>query len=130
MNDIQDIIEAFADNEPVDPGQLKDALAAPEGRDYLIDLLVLRGFVRGDGGARPSLAVGHTIPSPSRTRWLSVAAAIAALSLAGGYYAGRQSGAVASVGESGAAMNVSAPEPTRVIRLEDSADWTERVAEN
>ena len=31
MNDIHAIIEAFADNEPVDPGRLKDALAAPEG---------------------------------------------------------------------------------------------------
>ena len=51
MTDHHDIIAAFVDNEPVGAEDLAAALAAPEGRDYLIDLLVLRGFV-GDGGGR------------------------------------------------------------------------------
>ncbi len=129
MNDMHSIIEAFADNEPVDPGRLKDALAAPEGRDYLIDLLVLRGCVRGDGDTRPSLAVGHAIRAPSRTGWLSAAAALAAVSVIGGYYAGQRSGAPTG-GQPSAAITAAAPEPTRVIRLDDTADWTERVGEN
>ena len=126
MNDIHAIIEAFADNEPVDPGRLKDALAAPEGRDYLVDLLVLRGFVRG-GAPAGMPAVAGPAPGGLRTRWLSVAAAAVAISLAGGYYAGQLAAPVARGNQADAAIDTSAPAPTRVIKLEDSADWIDRV---
>jgi hypothetical protein len=129
MNDIHSIIEAFADNEPVDPGRLKDALAAPEGRDYLVDLLVLRGLVGGDGEYR--LTPAAALPRPvSRARRWSAAAAIAAVSVVGGYYAGQQWAPAASVDEAAAGISTSAPEPTRVIKLEDSADWIDRVGED
>ncbi len=127
MNDMHDIIEAFADNEPVDPGRLKDALATADGRDYLVDLLVLRGFVGGDAGVRSELAPVAPPPASRVWRW-SRAAAIAAVSVAGGYYAGQRSAVTGD--ESRTAVTAAAPEPTRVIRLEDSADWSERVAEN
>lgn len=45
MNEIHDVIEAFADGEPVDPARLTQALSEAEGREHLIDLLVLRGLV-------------------------------------------------------------------------------------
>lgn len=126
MNGIHDIIEAFADNEPVDPERLKDALAAPEARDYLVDILVLRGFVRG-GAPAGVMAVAGPAPGVSRTRWLSVAAAAVAVSVAGGYYAGKQVSPGARGNQADAAIDTSAPAPTRVIKLEDSADWIDRV---
>jgi hypothetical protein len=126
MNDTHAIIDAFADNEPVDPGRLKDALAAPEGRDYLVDLLVLRGFV-GGGASAGVMPVAGPAPGVSRTRWLSVAAAAVVISLAGGYYAGQQVAAVARGNQIDSAIDTSAPQPTRVIKLEDSADWIDRV---
>jgi hypothetical protein len=127
MNDIHEIIEAFADSEPVDPARLKEALATAEGREHLIDVLVLRGVVRGGPGGASKLAAKLEAPRVSRGRWLSVAAAVAALSLAGGYYAGRQSGTVVQEGPPDAVLDTAAPEPTRVIRLEDSADWIDRA---
>ncbi len=47
MTDYQDVIAGFVDSEPVEAHALGDALARPEGRAYLIDLLVLRGLVSG-----------------------------------------------------------------------------------
>ena len=126
MNDIHAIIDAFADNESVDPGRLKDALAAPEGRDYLVDVLVLRGFVRG-GAPAGVMPVAGPAPGVSRTRWLSVAAAAVAVSLAGGYYAGQQAAPLARGNQADSVIDTSAPAPTRVIKLEDSADWIDRV---
>lgn len=129
MDNIHRIIEAFADNEPVDPGRLKDALAAPEARDYLVDILVLRGFVRG-GAPAGMTAVAGPVPGVPRARWLSIAAAAVAISLAGGYYAGHLAAPVAQVNQADTAIDTSAPAPTRVIKLEDSADWIDRVGEN
>ena len=129
MNDIHAIIEAFADNEAVDPGRLKDALAAPEGRDYLVDLLVLRRLVSSDLASRPQLAP-VSAQAVSRMRRWSAAAAIGAISVVGGYYAGQQSAPAAGTDEPPGVVRVSAPEPTRVIKLDDSADWIDRAGEN
>jgi hypothetical protein len=43
MTDHHDVIAAFVDNEPVGAAELDAALATPEGREYLIDLLVCAG---------------------------------------------------------------------------------------
>src|SRR5262249_23670367 len=45
MNPLHDVIAEFADGEAVDPNALKQALAEAEGRDHLIDVLVLRGMI-------------------------------------------------------------------------------------
>ena len=129
MNGIHDIIEAFADNEPVDPARLKDALATPEGRDYFVDLLVLRGLVGGDADGRRTLAAPFKRPVSRARRW-SAAAAIGAISVMGGYYAGQQSAPAAGIDEATAPFSTSAPEPTRVIKLDDSADWIDRAGGN
>jgi hypothetical protein len=127
MSEIHTVIEAFADNEPVDPARLKEALATEEGRDHLVDVLVLRGFAGGGAASVPRLVEKPAAPGASRTRWLSAAAIVAAVSLAGGYYAGQQAAPVASLDETAPAIAASAPAPTRVIRLEDSADWIDRA---
>lgn len=125
MTDLQIVIEAFADNEPVDPQLLKEALSTTEGRDHLVDVLVLRGLVRENTATAPS-ATSRLPLRPRRLRWLSVAAGIAALSVAGGYLAGRQSVRPAQRTET-TAISQSAPEPTRVIRLQETADWIDRA---
>ena len=130
MSDIHTVIEAFADNELVDPARLKEALATDEGRDHLVDLLVLRGFVRGGAASVPKLVEKPVPLGASRTRWLSAAVVTAAVSLAGGYYAGQQSAPVQSLDGAAPAIAASAPAPTRVIKLEDSADWIDRAGED
>jgi hypothetical protein len=131
--DIRLTIDAFADGEAVDPGRLSEALATIEGRDYLIDLLVLRGFVASDGASpRAALVASPTPTVPASRRWWPAAAAIAAFSVMGGYYVGQRS--VPASDATGTApranVRVSAPEPTSVIKLDESADWTERVGAN
>ena len=41
-------IAAFIDGEPVAAEPLREALALPEGREYLIDLVALRGLIISD----------------------------------------------------------------------------------
>ena len=45
MTDHLDVIAAFADGEHVEGDALKAALADEAGREYLVDLLALRGLV-------------------------------------------------------------------------------------
>ena len=131
MSEIHDCVSAFADGEPVDPEQLDRALADAEGRAYLIDLLVLRGLY----GRRAPLTAIPDVPGPSarptRLRWVPAAAAVVALSVLGGYVAGRQSGERAQAPDLGplrtqTEITVTAPAPTQVIRLEPGVDWSER----
>jgi len=130
MDNIHSVIDAVADGEAVDPAALKEALATTEGRDYLVDVLVLRGFVTGDGmSMRAALPAGPSAPRGTRRAWFSVAAALAFGSLIGGYYAGQQSTRYPT-SPTGATVAVSAPQPTRVIKLGDSADWIERAGDN
>src|SRR5215471_10161671 len=92
MTDHRDIVSAFLDHEPVEAPALERALADPEGREYFMDLLVLRGFV-----ANPSLRLGPidrsatTEQKPGRRSafWLAAAAALVAVGTTGGYLAGR-----------------------------------------
>lgn len=121
------IVEAFVDGEPVQPPALKDALADSEARDYLVDLLLLRGVV-----ARMELpAAGTTGGRGGRSmylRWLAAAAAMV-ISLFGGYLAGRRMVApveartVEAFVESQSAP--TAPAPTRIITLRPGVNWTE-----
>jgi hypothetical protein len=137
MIEVHEVIEAFADGDCVDADQLKQALAEEAGRDHLIDVLVLRGLMGGGAASRPAMPTPRARSTGSRMRWLSAAAAVALMSLAGGYLAGQRwpgpqaepaSAAVTPVGP--IAPGVSAPAPTRVIRLEPGVDWNERAGGN
>ena len=79
---IEYTIDAFLDGETVAPSALDAALAAAEGRAYLIDALAIRQLV--------SDAPAAVMPARRRpVRWFSARAAILALGLVGlGYAAG------------------------------------------
>jgi hypothetical protein len=124
-------IEAFADGEPVDPQALTEALSHSAGREHLIDLLVLRGLVGGQNTTRPVLISSRASGSVSRLRRLAVAASVAGISVLGGYVLGQRTTEVPRVPNAVTAapdvVPVSAPAPTRIIRLENGVDWNERT---
>jgi hypothetical protein len=146
MSDIHDCIGAFADGEPVDPELLERALADPEGRAYLIDVLVLRGWYghRGSGAElnraggeqdSGSVAAAGTLSAAGKTahgRWLTAIAALITVSVLGGYIAGRQSvprdadERAAAARQAKSDTSLTAPAPTQIIKLEPGVDWNER----
>jgi len=135
MSETHDVVASFVDGEPVDPGRLAAALAEADGRTYLIDLLVLRGLVRGDAGVRPARS-GARSGRPA-ARWWTAAATVVLTGAVAGYFAGVRVGSGgAPAGEltarraSQAALSVPAPQPTSVIRLEPGVDWEERTGGN
>ena len=129
--EMDDVIEAFVDGEAVDPGQLERALARPEGRASLIDLLVLRGLVAGQPPARPVVRDAPVRRMRSRAAWLTMAASIAVAGVVGGYAMGFRSAARQGAAAPEAAVAVpAAPAPTHVIRLESGVDWTEHGGGN
>lgn len=101
MNDTQDVISAFLDDEPFDANALKTALGDPAGRELLIDLIALRHLTRMERAHEPE----HT----GRLRWSTwsrtlVAAAAVVVALVGGYAAGARR-----------SETTSAPPATRVV---------------
>jgi len=140
MTDHRDVIEAFADNEPVRADALEAAFADAGARSHLIDVLVLRGLVgeavhartlRVAGAGEKTEPAGVEKSAARRGLWLTAAAAMVAIGIAGGFMAGR-SGArfspaqpvVTDVPSDDAAGSI-APAPTHVIRLENGVDWNE-----
>jgi hypothetical protein len=149
MTDYQDVIAGFVDSEPVEAHALGDALARPEGRAYLIDLLVLRGLVSGAHtvGSRAANVAGgigaRGLQSAGSSRlshrWLSVAALLT-MGVAGGFLAARLMfvrGPVNQVNGGRPPVEIvtpsspsAAPAPTHVIRMEKGVDWNERSGGN
>lgn len=126
MSDMQDVINAFIDGEPVEAEALDRALAVEAGRSYLIDLLALRGLV--EKPARQSLPVRAA--SPQRKTGLAFWAGVAALvaiGVAGGYVSGRT---VDRTNEIRIVEVREAPAPTHVIRMESGINWNERTGGN
>jgi hypothetical protein len=62
-----DVISAFLDDEPFDPAELAAALADPDGRQLLLDLVALRALVRDEPIAAPVRAAAL-----SRPKWIAV----------------------------------------------------------
>jgi hypothetical protein len=120
------VVEAFLDGERVDPEALKRALAEPDARDHLVDVLALRETV---WSMTPSTWAPVARSGRSRARWLAAAAAVV-LSLTAGYLAGQQQVPSAPPSPSVEAVihvpdSVVAPAPTRVIALQPGVNWTE-----
>lgn len=130
MNDHRDVIAAFLDHEPVEAPALERALADAGGREYFIDLLVIRGFV-ADPTVRLVPAERLTVPARRTGRrsalWLAAAAALVAMGTTGGYVAGRVVDRQRSTLPAEPVVSApAAPAPTHVIRLENGVTWNEK----
>lgn len=114
---MHDVISAFLDNETFDAQELTAALATPEGRHQLIDLIALRSVVQPVEQLRVA-------SSGRRSLWMLASAAAVLLALVGGYQFGRtaESAAAPVLGET---VTVAAPEPTTVLKFEQGVNWTE-----
>ena len=66
--DTHDVVSAFLDNEPFDPADLARALADPDGRQLLLDLVALRSLVREE----PIAPAAHAGGTGSRSKWIAV----------------------------------------------------------
>jgi hypothetical protein len=126
------VIDAFIDGERIDANALKAALAEPAGRDYFVDVWLMRDAVQYESAGAPPVAVAAAaapaaMPRREPRRWL-VAAAIAG-ALLGGYAIGYRTTGSATPPSSPAqspAVTVSVPPAsafpvppaTRVIQLE------------
>lgn len=131
MTDRYEVIAAFADGEPVAACELKSALADEDGRDYLIDVLALRGLV-GDAkpGAVPfwsAAASGSVFPRRRHQLPAIAAAALVVVSVAAGYAAGSLADERPVATDVVMAPVTAAPAPTHVIRMENGVNWNERA---
>ena len=130
-------LAAWVDGEPVARTDVALALETREGREYVLDLMALRHMVEVTTPALlPRSAAWFSRPRPDRARrWPAFAAAAAiVLCAAGGYAAGRRVTTVriaspdAPAGIAGPVSTpvlITAPAPTRVIRLEEDTSWRE-----
>lgn len=107
MNDTHEVISAFLDDEPFNSSELAQALAEPEGRALLIDLLALRQVMQP---GKEVMSFGQQRRTSGLRSILAVAAMLVAL--LGGYVLGQRQRAAAET---------EAPAPTRVV--EAPAEW-------
>ena len=127
-----EIIDAFVDGERVDATALKLALSEPAGRDYLVDVWLLRESLQEEMASEVPPAAAAVRARGARP-WL-MAAALAAC-LIGGYFTGhRTSGTsggstqvaqppvVAPIVPAQTTGSFPAPVPTRVIQLQFGTD--------
>ena len=114
------LVDALLDGESVDKQALRDALDDRAAREYLVDALVVRQLTREMGPLT-------FVPPTARTRpvrWF-VSAAVLTLVAAGGFLAGQRHEPATSTDSS--VTNppaVTAPTPTKIIRLEPGVSWT------
>ena len=113
MTDTQDVISAFLDDEPFDPGELAEALSQPDGREVLIDLIALRHLVQPD--ARETRAMALPPPRRRSTWRVWAAAATVLVALAGGYLTGARRANARDAGPPAATRVVESPAAWRDV---------------
>ena len=106
MNDTYEVISAFLDDEPFDPGQLAEALSEPAGRDLLIDLIALRHLAQTEDKDPHTLS--QQKPWRSSLRAMFAAAAVL-VALVGGYLVGERRSETGLPGAPTATRVVDAP---------------------
>lgn len=125
-----EVLAAWVDGESSDRDEVLTALASPEGRAYVFDLMSIRRMVSVTNPA------GYTIPAhtPRRLPRMVTAAAAAALCIVSGYgiaqLANRSSAIAPVVDSRETADEPAAPQPTHVIRFETGVDWRETTGGN
>jgi hypothetical protein len=122
QTEVNEVVSAFVDGEPVEAGELGSALAGPGGREALLDFMLLRA--RLADGAEPSPVfvarmrrrLGGRAGAPRGGRIVRLAAVAAVLMLA-------TLGALDLARSLRGDRPHEPPEPTRVIRYEPGVDW-------
>jgi hypothetical protein len=130
MDEQFEALAAWVDGEPVARTDVALALETREGRDYVLDLMSLRHMVNV---STPSLVPAGAQREIRARRWPSLVAAAAAVVLCAtaGFFAGRLvppasiDSTDATVTPATTPASISAPAPTRVIRLEENTSWRE-----
>jgi hypothetical protein len=134
-----EVLDAFVDGELVDADDVKRALSEPEGRDFLVDAWLLRNVVQDEMTTDAAVPAPSRQTAPRRQSW-AIAAAVAGVSLLGGFLVGTRlpnvltparldpPAATATVPSPPATLPAPAPvpvstsfplpTPTRVIQLE------------
>lgn len=131
MDEPLSVIGAFLDRERVDPHALTRALSTDEGRQYLVEVVMLREVTVDQAPApeMPRAEGGRSV-----RRWLLVAATVT-VGTAGGYLAGQHrpvASAPVAVARPAAITNTVpvvpvAPPPTQVITLEPGVNWRDAM---
>ena len=106
MNTNDEVISAFLDDEPFEPQALAEALADPEGRELLIDFVLLRYVAESEESAN---AVTPTPALRSKRPVYLLAAAAVVVALLGGYQLGQRQSTDDAL---------RAPAATRVVKSE------------
>jgi hypothetical protein len=130
MSDIFDVIQAFTDDEPCDPMELERALADPDGRAHLIDMVVLRNLARRSIVGLPLARAAAPRQAVRTISWVAAAATILVGATIAGYFVGARAFSTPRPIPGSAvspAPPAAAPAPVYVIRLEPGVDWTERA---
>jgi hypothetical protein len=128
MQTNHDVISAFIDDEPFEPRALADALADPEGRAMLFDLLALRSLMQPASEAvTVPTAAPHSAPRShgSAVRWLAMAAVVL-LAIGAGYAAGRRTDSTSARTVVQVERDLP-PAPTRLIPLRPGIEWHENT---
>jgi len=122
-----DLIEQFADGEPVAPDALMAALATEDGREHLRGILELRALMsEAPAIAATSGGAAHAARWNTPLR-IAAAALIAVSAAAGGYLAGTRQAAVGAGTETAQHVEQMAPPaPTTVIKLDATHGWRDQ----
>jgi hypothetical protein len=105
-----EVLSAFLDSEPFDPAVLSAALAEPEGRALLMDLIALRQMTRTNGEDVPAVGAPR-VPVTRRWQFAAAVAVFIPLAMLAGYGLGR----IETSNDAGAQAHEPAPQPTREI---------------
>ena len=125
------IVDALLDGEAVDKQALRDALDDRATRDYFVDALVLRQLTHEMAPMTFTVAESPVTRTRRPLQWV-MSAAVLALVATGGYLAGHRremppptaDALVSAASEPG----VTAPAPTKIIRLDPGVSWTTETA--
>ena len=125
MTSTKDLIEQFADGEPVSPDALVAALATDEGREHLRGVLELRALM----AETPAMIVTPAAPHAGRSGAvlrIAAAALIAVSAAAGGYIAGQRETNLDNPPTAAAERVDAPPAPTTVIQLDATHGWRDQ----
>jgi negative regulator of sigma E activity len=129
VEDRVELLSAFLDGEEIPPGELAQALAEPEAREYLRDFASMRNAVRADE-TRPSASFYESMEGvlsepPARLRHSRVRSATRGSLLAAAVVLAAILGVIAGLEFNTANRSDAPPEYDRRVDFVRGVDWEE-----